>query len=294
MPLLALALIAAPAPAAAKEKPDAPSAKMETLLQNCDAHKFETVIETTVDGQPKHSRVKLCGTEGQSDADWQRTLKDAVAKTEANLQMPAPVRDQIVGALKAEIARLNGAPSPASTGLAGVLPAPRDATIGKVEGYSKLPALPAPRQAAPAAPMSDFAQLPAIPTAPPAPTRVLAGGIGASIPMLPQPRMTFICETPGESIEGPCTDFTRDTLLTVRADEDLPSGTSLRFVRSGDPRADVQLAQLKRGKSARLTLPSEVCSHAAGGSLEIRIVRSVAALPTGQEVGKDGPYNLRC
>ena len=33
----------------------------------------------------------------------------------------------------------------------------------------------------------------------------------------------------------------------------------------------------------------------AGGRLDIRIVRAApGAGPTGQEVGEDGPYNLRC
>jgi hypothetical protein len=107
--------------------------------------------------------------------------------------------------------------------------------------------------------------------------------------------MSFICFTPGEVGEGPCTDFARDTRLTVRADEDLPRGTSLRFMLSGEARADVELAQLKRGKAASFPLPPEVCSHMGGGRLEIRIMRSAPAAGTeGQEVGSDGPYNLRC
>jgi hypothetical protein len=107
--------------------------------------------------------------------------------------------------------------------------------------------------------------------------------------------LRFICLTPGEVGEGPCSEFARDTLLTVQADEDLPSGTSLRFVRNGDARADVELAQLRKGKTQRFSLPPEVCSHVSGATLEIRVVRSVlAAGPLGQEVGMDGPYNLRC
>jgi hypothetical protein len=107
--------------------------------------------------------------------------------------------------------------------------------------------------------------------------------------------MSFICFNPGDVGEGPCADFARDTMLTIRADEDLPSGTILRFVRNGDARADVELAQLRKGKTQHFALPPEVCSHVSSASLEIRIVRSVSAAgPQGQEVGKDGPYNLRC
>lgn len=279
MLLIALALIGAQQSAldAAEEaarKPVESVAAQQTrsLVENCDAHKLETTLEIpTADGGVKHSRMRLCGTEGQTDADWVRTLKDAVVKTNTNLTMPAPVREQIVTAINAEIARVEG--KSASAAIA-VLPPPR--TVAQ---------RPTP---------DDYSALPPLPDKPPAPVQVLVGG-AAALPALPRPRMSFICSTAGEVGEGPCTEFSRETLLTVRADEDLPAGTSLRFVRSGEARADVALAQLKRGRSTRIPLPSEVCSHAAGGQLEIRIVRAVpAAGPTGQEVGEDGPYNLRC
>jgi hypothetical protein len=302
MLLLALALTAAPAAAAAK---DAPPPQLQKLLQSCDAHKFETIVEVAAGDQTKHSRVKLCGTEGQSDADWIKTLEDAVAKTSVNLQMPAVVRDQIVSALKTEIARLNAVGS--ATSLGGLPPPRAAAKSSALDGLSALPPLPEPKAAAPAAVLPpprmiapaarppEYASLPPLPTGPAAPTRVLVGGLSASLPQLPRPRMSFSCYTPGESIDGPCTGFTRDTLLTVQADEDLPNGTSVRFVRNGDARADVELAQLRKGKSQRFALPPEVCSHVSGGTLELRIVRSLpAAGPSGEEVGKDGPYDLRC
>jgi hypothetical protein len=270
---------------------------MQQLLQNCDAHKFETIIDVTVGGVTKHSRVKLCGTEGQSDADWIQTLKDAVTKTAANDKMPPAVRGEIVSALTDEITRLTSAKGTA-------LPAPRAGTkTTALDGLSTLPPLPSPKPAETATPLPaprmippgsrapEYASLPPIPTTPVAPPRL----IGASLPALPRPKMSFACLNTGDVGDGPCTDFARDTLLTVRADEDLPGGTSLRFVLSGDARGDVELAQLRKGKSQRFPLPAEVCSHTGGGTLEIRIIRSVpAAGPSGQEVGRDGPYNLRC
>jgi hypothetical protein len=303
MLLVALALAGAPVTASReKAQPDSPPSQMQKLLENCDAHKFETVIEVKVEGQPlpKHSRVKLCGTEGQSDADWVRTLKDAVMKTEANLQMPPAVREQIVSALNAEISRLNGG--------SAALPPPRQSSrTSALDGLSALPPLPEPKQAetaavlppprmiAPRSSSQDYAALPPMPTTVTAPTRVLTGSVGASLLALPNPRMEFECFIPGETGEAPCTGFTRDTTLTVRAGEDLPAGTSLRFVRNGDARADVELAQLRKGKTQSIALPPEVCSHVVGATLEIRIVRAVpAAGPSGQEVGKDGPYDLRC
>jgi hypothetical protein len=271
---------------------------MQKLLQNCDAHKFETMINVTVGGQAKQSRVKLCGTEGQSDADWVRTLKDAVAKTASNLQMPPPVREQIVTALNAEIARLRGSE-------AAALPPPRaSGKTSALDDLSALPPLPEPKQAeatpslppprmtAPPPSSQDYAELPPLPTAPTAPSHILTG---LSLPQLPKPRMSFSCFAAGDIGNGPCTGFARDTMMTVRADEDLPAGTSIRFVRNGDARGDVDLAQLRKGKTQRFPLPPEVCSHVSGATLEIRIVRSVpAAGPSGQVVGKDGPYDLRC
>jgi hypothetical protein len=91
----------------------------------------------------------------------------------------------------------------------------------------------------------------------------------------------------------PCADFARDTLVTVRAGEDLPPGTSLRFVR-GDARAEVQLAQLRSGKSLRFALPGEVCRGVGGGKLDVEILRTAKAGALGQVVGSEGPFNLRC
>ena len=96
-----------PQPAGAEQPSADPAApKLEALMQDCDAHKFETAVQSMVDGKPHMSRVKMCGVEGQSDAEWIGTLKDAVAKLEANTEMAASTRDQIITAVKAEIVRL--------------------------------------------------------------------------------------------------------------------------------------------------------------------------------------------
>jgi len=290
---LGLALVAGALGAApVKKKAPAPAAEGRQLMQSCDAHKFETVVQDMVDGKPHQSKVKLCGKDGQTDAQWIDTLKDAVAKLGENKEMPATMREQIASALNAEIARLEIKGASTLTAPAG------PATSSALEGVTPLPPLPQAKppaavalapspRAVPAAPMRDYAALPPLPTKPPAPVHVLPGGATSLAAMLPRPRMSFICYNPGEA-EGPCTGFTRQTMLTVRAGEDLPADTSLRFVRDGDPQADVQLAQLKKGKSVRLTVPADVCRHVVGGKLELRIVRA------GQEVGSDGPYNLNC
>ena len=284
--------VSAAAPHAAKKKPAAPAAapsEAEQLVRNCNAHKFETVVRDTVDGQPHQSKVTLCGKEGQSDAEWIGTLKDAIAKVTAKTEMPATAREQIVTALSAEVARLEK-PVP-------LLPSRTDGKTSAVDALAALPpltlpkandapALPAPRQMAQAGPADEYAALPPLPAAPPPPPRVLVGA-GSTVAALPMPRMSFVCFDSGQA-EGPCTAFTRETVLTVRAGEDVPAGTSLRFVRDGQARAEVALAQLRKGRSMQLSLPADVCRHVVGGRLEIRVVRA------GQEVGTEGPFNLNC
>jgi hypothetical protein len=285
------ALPAKKAPPAAADGPDSKTAQ---LMQNCDAHKFETTVKEVVDGQPQQSKVKLCGKDGQSDADWIATLRDAVDKLGANKEMPAEVRDQIVKALKTEISRLEF--QGAKSAFTPTMPATNGTALTDIPGLPGIGAKPVQTASAPpprapvaAEPMRDYAALPPLPVASNVPPpNVLAAGASTSVVFLPKPKMSFTCFTPGEGADGPCTGFTRDTLVTVRAGEDLPANTALRFVRDGDPKADVGLAQLRKGKSVQLAMPTDVCRHAVGGRLELKIVRS------GQEVGTDGPYNLNC
>ena len=296
--IFALALVAAPATV----RPDSPPPQLARLLEKCGAHKFETIIDVpAADGAVKHSRLRLCGAQGQSDADWIKTLKDAVAKTDANRQMPKVERDQIVIALNGEIARLgiSGSNLTGEFGLPGVTASTIDGLSRPLSGSKSAEGsatLPAPGAIAPPPLSQDYAVLPPLPTTVTAqPTHVLGADSVAALPSLPKPRIQLICYTPGDVGEVPCAEFARDTWVTVRAEENLPSGTRLRFVRNGDPRAEVELAQLRSGKTQQFAVPPEVCSHVSGAKLEIQIVRSApAAGAAGEEVGEEGPYNLRC
>jgi hypothetical protein len=257
--------------------PRAASKPLQQLMQNCDAHKFETIVEATVDGQPHRSKVKLCGNEGQSDAEWIGTLKDAIAKLNANLDMDPAVRTQIVAAISKEIARLQ---------------IPQD---GGAARTATQPLAPAVDSAS-----SDYAALPPLPSAPPPPPHLLApapavvgtaASSSASLPALagPPPELSFACYAP-EDIggESECSGFERDTMLTVRAGANVPAGTSLRFVRNGEPHGEVSLAQLRRGQSVRLALPRELCAGFGSGRLDLQVVEN------GAEVKSEGPFALRC
>jgi hypothetical protein len=294
--LAMLVLGAASAAAAAGQDPPEstePNKDVQQLLQNCDAHKFETTVEAVVDGHPDKKRVKLCGKDGQSDADWIGTLKDAIVKLEANPKMDPGVRQQIVKAINAEIARIE-----MTAGTAMPKARNREASAARSisSDYSALPPLPAtppppPSVLAPAAsagmesaPSDQPVQVAPIAAAPVA----TAAGV-AALPVGPAPKLRFDCDSPAElGGPAPCAGFSRDTLLTIRAQDNLPPGVTIRFLRNGEKRAEVELAEMKRGKSLRIALPRAVCAGVGDGSLDLKIVQN------GAVVKSDGPYALRC
>lgn len=282
---LAFSLLAVPAVAAAPRKVE-PAVQ---LMQSCDAHKFETVVTATVDGQPRQSKIKLCGNKGQSDAEWIKTLRDAIRKLDADKQMDPAVRSQIKTAINAEIGQLTiEAAVPGEERATAVAAAP--------------PALPAPRRPADAPTDRDFATLPPLPTSPPPPPHVLPTTIAGAAPMagipavsaapppvFAAPRLTFACYSPGDiGGDGPCAEFDRETMLTVKAGDKVPAGVTLRFVRNGEGRADVDLASLSSGRSMRMALPRDVCAGFGAGQLELQVIEN------GAVVSSDGPYALRC
>jgi len=304
--------LAAAVPAVAQDQPtpasteqpqtDEAASQVKTLIEDCDAHKFETVVESVVDGQPHRSKVKMCGVEGQNDAQWIVTLKDAIAKLEANEKMAASTREQIITAVKAEIARLEAAASQpvTSTNLqegryaAGPKPLAND--------YTVLPPLPnnPPPRAHVLTPAEEAAAVAGPPPAetPPAeaskPVVIAAAAppppVVRSAPTKPvaKPRLTFSCigaEFPGG---GECVTLTRDTLLRVRAGEDTAGGITLRFLRSGGEHGEIELGFLPKGKSVNYRLPTEICSGVVSAEVQISIVRH------GQQVDRRGPYLLHC
>lgn len=292
---LILLAISIATPALAQDKPGAPAApspKVENLLQNCDAHKFETIIQSTVEGKPHGSKLKMCGNEGQSDADWIKTLEDAVAKVQSNATMPESTRNQIVTAVRAEIARLRGEITPPAE--AGSLPAGRP-------------------QPSPDTLANDYSVLPPLPKSAPAPTRVLdvplagsspAGSTvtvaadqspaplsapsAAPAPLLAKPKIGLSCISPDFPSGGPCVTLSRDTTISVRAAEPLEPGVSLRFIREGDQKAEFPLGSMRKGQSVRFALPQPVCSGVSSSEVVIAVIRN------GRVVDKQGPSLLHC
>lgn len=276
----------AAAPRKALPKPASKPAAEEKLIQSCDAHKFETVVDVTIDGQSKKSKVRLCGVEGQSNADWIGTLKDAIRKLEANKEMPAAQRDQIVSAIRAEIGRLSivGTPVP---------PPKREATEQAQpplsRDYAALPPMPPPVAAPPSIPPPPATPVQPSATEPALPPPAVAVPVPAPAPVVVLPTLKFACYTPGDiGGEGPCAEFEHETLLTVQAKGNIPVGAALRFIRNGENRAEVDLAPLSNGGSMRVALPREVCSGFGAGRLELQVVVN------GSPARSEGPFPLRC
>ncbi len=265
---IALALAAgAMFPALAQEKSAEPTIKGTDpealrLVTDCNARKFETVVERDENGEKKSSKVKLCGKQGQTDAEWAATLKDAAAKIEANATMPRAAKDQLTNALKAEIAKVEAgalAPPPVA---AAEPPAPEPAPVAAVE-----PPAPAPAPAAPAI----IAKAPTV------------------APVVKKPKLTIRCLAPGEKGGGSsCAVLDRATRLSILADSDLAGGASLKFLRRGDERAKLALAPMRQGETYRSKLPPELCAGVASTKVEIQVMES------GQVIETLGPYSLRC
>ncbi|MFL6759311.1 hypothetical protein [Sphingomonas sp.] len=294
--LIALTLTLVTPLAAAPPKAASKSDALPKLIQSCDAHKFETVVDAVVNGQPHKSKVKLCGVEGQSDTDWIGTLRDAIRKLEANKDMASATREQIVAAIKGEIARLSiVGPS---------VPAKREsraeAAPSLSRDYATLPPLPPPPETGTLAEATGAAgpavgivrQDPAGVTAVPSYAANVPTSAAAPVPApLVAPRLAIDCESPGDLAgSGPCAGFESETVVTIRPGEDIPTGTTLQFVRNGEAKGDIALDGLRKGRALRSNLPRDVCSGFGAGRLELRIVRAADA----RVLQSEGPYALRC
>jgi hypothetical protein len=277
-------IVSAPAAAQAapvpKADPQAPSPKLKNLLENCDAHKFETTVDTLVDGKPHRSKVKLCGTEGQSDSDWIGTLNDAVAKLDSNKEMAAAVRDQIETAVKAEIARLESQASEAASTGPELSPRQQSSPTPLSSDYTTLPPLPAPLARAPSLPVAN---------APATSSGVVsAAPVIARVAPAVNPHLSFSCMSAEYPGGGECITLSRDTILTVKAGGAVPAAVSLRFLRRGEERAQVAVGGMRKGQSLRFQLPQQVCSGVSTAEVEMEVMNS------GQTVDRKGPYLLHC
>lgn len=69
--------------------------------------KFESSSSVGDDTKKKSvSKMVICSDPGESDADWAKTLRGALARVESDNHMPAEGKAQIMADLKSELAKL--------------------------------------------------------------------------------------------------------------------------------------------------------------------------------------------
>lgn len=224
----------------------------------CEGEKF--VFAWGAGARP--TKVTLCSKEDATPDEVVQMLDDAATKLEQTESIPEDRRVAIVQQIRAKISELKGVSAAAAAPVAA--------------GPAAVAQLPA----------TTIARAPVPRTVAPRPSTI---GVAATPVLASTPRLSFECYTPGEiGSGGPCTTLGRDTRLTVKAGEALAGATALRFVRNGQSRAELALAQMRKGQVVRLTLPREVCRGVSEAETEIQVVRG------GRVVDSIGPYLLRC
>lgn len=69
--------------------------------------RFESSSEIGDGTKEKHvSKMVICSDPGESDAEWAKTLRDALARLQANDDVPSEGRARIVADLQTELAKL--------------------------------------------------------------------------------------------------------------------------------------------------------------------------------------------
>lgn len=254
------------------QKPGRAATASEPAAQavSCEAHRFETTVEVIANGKKRSSKVKLCGKVGQTDEEWANTLRDAGKTVQANAKMPKVVKDQIVTALQGEIDKIEIAKGASAKAVTSTLPHTVRPPTEKPPEYSVLPPIPTRPAAAP----SSLAQ---------------------RGPVLPKPRLSVQCMTPAELGGGSCDSLRSNSVLTIRADENLITGARLRFLRDGTFRAEVLFAPMRQGQSRRLRLPPKICAGLYRTTLTIEVLAGSANVAgTNSAPGILGPYEVRC
>ena len=260
------------ASSAAAQQASEPGTELKALAA-CDARKFETLV--IVDGS-RGKTVKVCGKPGQTDAEWLVTLRDSANKVKADKAMAQTVKDQILAALEAEIGRLEEAAAATAPAASVATIAINERPVSTPEAppqYSSVPQLPVPK------PRLSASQAKA--------SEAKASQANAQSAPPIRPRLTLRCAMPRESYVA-CARFERETQLIIRADEDIAVGTSLRFLRGGDNRAELDLSKLRKGDLLREKLPGRVCSGVLRGKVLVQV------LSKGQVAETLGPYALHC
>ncbi|MEO6535110.1 MAG: hypothetical protein ABIN72_04365 [Sphingomicrobium sp.] len=284
LPLFIAAAVQGIAPAATPIATLAPADTRQTL-QDCNAHKFDTVVTAEVKGAMQSKLVRLCGQVGQSDSQWVKTLEDSIAKLAANASIAKPMREAMVTSLKVEVVRLRG-----SVGAARET-ASAPAGVPKIGEFTLKPRAVQPTKSAEG--LSVYNGLPPLPDAKVAAAKEAAAYVAP--PPITRPNLDFQCLSSGAIGPGPCDELDRHGFIIVRAKDGVGAGVDLHFVLNGEDRGDIALSGARKGQRLNLTLPVQVCRGTAGGKLEMRVMVTPAGGKFApQRAETIGPLALRC
>jgi len=226
------------------------------------------------------AKVTLCSKKDATSDELVKMFESAASKLSGDIRMAPEKRDDLVAQMRAKAAEVRGGNGAASTAALGA--SSPTATLAPLR-----PATPTERP-------PEYTVLPPLPP-PTNPAVTTSATAAASLPALAKPRLTIECFNPADLAgAAPCDTLERETILKIRADDAVPPGTAIRFIRRGDLRAEVELAQFARGKSTQFALPREVCTGVVESKVEIQVVRRAKASDSGQVMDSMGPYFLRC
>lgn len=79
--------------------------KSEIAADCGKGRKFESSASTGDEKNKNVSKIVICSDPGESDEAWAKTLRETLAKVEANSDMPAESKARIIADLQSEIAR---------------------------------------------------------------------------------------------------------------------------------------------------------------------------------------------
>lgn len=252
-------IIAAP-PVAGPATADVPAEDAARKVIQCEGEKF--VFAWGAGSNP--TRVTLCGKKGATREETMALLEEAAAKLEQSTTISEDRRIALVQQIRGKVAEIKGVEAPKP-----VASAPIAAGPVTVPGVT---------------PLKPIVPKPVVPSALSA-----ASAASTSVLLLPKPRLSFECYTPGDiGVGGPCVALNRDTRLTVRAGEPIPAATSLRFTRNREFKAEIAIGPMGKGQSRRLMIPRQVCGGVVETEIEVQVARGNHVVDT------RGPYLMRC
>jgi hypothetical protein len=87
-------------------KGDGKETDVSTMVSDCGGgRRFESAAQTGEGDKKSVNKIVLCADKGESQAQWDKALRDALARLEANTDMPSEGKAKIMADLRNEIAR---------------------------------------------------------------------------------------------------------------------------------------------------------------------------------------------